>query len=60
MFHSVSLPLRQGIRFLKHLDPGLQQHALRLACPKGEGLGVPRSALLITMDDLGASSTPVV
>ncbi len=44
MFHSVSPPLQQGLRFLRHLDPNLQQLALRLACPEGEGLGVPRSA----------------
>ena len=46
MFHSVSLPLQQGFRFLRHLDPDLQQLALRLACPKGEGPGVPRSTFL--------------
>ena len=43
MLHPVSPPLQQGVRFLRLLDPDLQQLALRLACPKGEGPGVPRS-----------------
>ena len=53
MFHSVSPPLQQGIRFLRRLDPDLQQLALRLACPEGEGAGVPRSAWLLIIDNLG-------
>ena len=37
MFHPVSWPLQPDIRFFQHLIPARQQHALRLACPKGDG-----------------------
>ena len=55
---SVSTPLQDGIRFFRHLAPYLPQHALRLACPKGEGMGLPRSAYLTT-DTLGPLYLPV-
>ena len=42
-FQPVSLPLQQGIRFIWHHTPDLQQHALRLTCPEVEGTGLPRS-----------------
>jgi len=44
IFHSVYPSLQRVIRFLKHHDPNLLQFALRLTCPEGKGLGVPRSA----------------
>jgi len=47
MFHPVSWPLQSGIRFFQHLTPARQQHALRLACPMGNGTGFPRSTQLI-------------
>ncbi len=46
MSQPISPPLQRGIRFLQHHDPDLQQHALQLACPEGEGPGVPRSTFL--------------
>jgi hypothetical protein len=36
----VSTPLQDGFRFFHHLSPYLQQHALRLTCPKGRSHGV--------------------
>ena len=61
MFQPVSLSLQQGIRFLRHLDPDLQQHALRLACLplKAKAWGAT-FRIIDPMDDLGASSTPMV
>ena len=43
MFQLIFPPLQRNIRFLRHDTPDLQQHALRLACPEGEGAGLPRS-----------------
>jgi hypothetical protein len=53
----VSIPLQNGFRFFHHLTPYLPQLALRLACPKGEGMGLPRSAYLTT-DTLGPLCLP--
>jgi hypothetical protein len=53
----VSTPLQDGLGFFHHLTPYLPQHALRLACPKGEGMGLPRSAYLTT-DTLGPLYLP--
>ena len=47
IFHPVSQPLQPGIRFFQHPTPARQQHALRLACPEGDGTGFPRSTQLI-------------
>ena len=44
----VSTPLQDSIRFFRPLSPYLQQHALRLACPEGEGTELPRSAYKTT------------
>ena len=54
----VSTPLQDSIRFFRHLTPYLQQHALRLACPEGKGMGLPRSAYK-TADALGPPYLPV-
>ena len=60
-FTRVSRPLQPGIRFFPPPNPARHQHALWLACLlRGDGTGFPRSAKLITMDDLGVSWTPVV
>jgi hypothetical protein len=48
----VSTPLQDGLGFFHHLTPYLPQHALRLACHNGEGMGLPRSTYL-TADTLG-------
>jgi len=55
---SVSTPLQDGFGFFHHLSPCLRQHALRLACHEGEGMGLPRSAYL-TADTLGPLCLPV-
>ncbi len=47
MLHPVSRSLQSGIRFFQHPNPARHQHALRLACPKGDGTDFPRSALFI-------------
>jgi hypothetical protein len=52
MSQPVSTPLQNGLGFFHHLTPYLPQHALRLACHKGEGTELPRSAYL-TADTLG-------
>ena len=36
----------QNTRLRVAITPYLPQHALRLACPRGEGIGLPRSAYL--------------
>jgi hypothetical protein len=54
----VSTPLQSSIRFFRHLPPYLQQHALRLACPKGEGMELSRSAYS-TSNTLGPLCLPV-
>ena len=48
MSQPVSIPLQDGLGFFHHLTPYLLQHALRLACLKGGGMGLPRSAYLTT------------
>jgi hypothetical protein len=52
MSQPVSTPLQNGLCFFHLLSPYLPQHALRLACPKGEAMGLPRSTYLTT-DTLG-------
>ena len=60
MFHSVSLQLQQDIRFLWHLDPDLQQHASRLACPRGRRTQGATFHINDQIDDLGVPFTPMV
>jgi len=47
MLSAPSHPKVDVIRFFQHPIPTRQQHALRLACPKGDGTGFPRFAQLI-------------
>jgi len=47
VFQPVYHPLQMGLRFFRHPTPARQQHALRLACPKGDGTGLSRSTQLI-------------
>ena len=54
----VSTPLQDSIRFFRHLPPYPQQYALRLTCPKGEGMRFQRSAYSTT-DTLGPLYLPV-
>jgi len=58
MSQPVSTPLQDGLRFFHLLAPYLPQHALRLACHKGEGMGLPRSTYL-TANTLGPLTLPV-
>ena len=39
--------LQPGIRFFPPPSPACHQHALRFACPRGDGTGFPRSVKLI-------------
>jgi len=50
---------RRCARFGKACQPRPPQPALRLACPEGEGPGVPRSTQAIIMDNLGGTWTPM-
>ena len=36
MSQPISTPLQDGLRFFHHFSPYLPQHALRLACPRGQ------------------------
>jgi len=56
----ISRPLQPGVRFFQHPIPARQQHALRLACPKGRRGWVSTFHTVDPMDDLGAPFTPVV
>jgi hypothetical protein len=57
MSQPVSTPLQDGLGFFHHLTPYRLQHAIRLACPRGEGMGLPRSAYL-TANTLGPLCLP--
>jgi hypothetical protein len=52
MSQPVSISLQDGLGFFHHLSLYLPQHALRLACVKGEGMKLPRSTCL-TANALG-------
>ena len=60
MFQPVSEPLQSGIRFFQHPIPARQQHASRLACPKGRRDWGPTFHTIDPLDDLGVPFTPVV
>jgi hypothetical protein len=57
-FQPVSTPLQDGNRFFHHFSPYLLQHALRLACLRGRGMRLPRSAYL-TPNTIGPLYLPV-